>query len=205
MEQLIPPKTSRITVEDYLRMENASETKHEFRHGRIISMAGATFEHVSIATNLTRQIGNQLVGTSCRVLGSDLRVRITGTSNYCYPDVMVVCGPPVFDDSDKKLHLLNPKIVIEVSSPSTVANDRGDKFYDYMSIDSLQEYVLVAQDRPRVDTFYRQSDGIWAIGPSADGISSSVTFRSLRISLALKEIYEGVEFPDADAGAAPPV
>jgi Uma2 family endonuclease len=83
----------------------------------------------------------------------------------------VICEPPIFDPPDKQTTITNPQVIIEVSSPSTLADDRKDKFYDYISIESLKEYILVAQDEARVDTFYRHTDGIWAIGPSAVGIA----------------------------------
>jgi len=171
MEQLIPPQTRRVTVDEYLRMEEASETKHEFRDGRIIDVAGGTFAHGDIAANLIFQLKNQFKGNTCKAVGSDVRVRITRTPHYCYPDVTVICEPPIFDPPDKQTTITNPQVIIEVSSPSTLADDRKDKFYDYISIESLKEYILVAQDEARVDTFYRHTDGIWAIGPSAVGIA----------------------------------
>ncbi len=162
----------------------------------MIEMAGGTFEHAAIAANLISKITAKLEGKPCRALGSDLRVRISDFGHYCYPDVTIVCGPPIFDPPDKRTTIVNPQLVIEISSASTAADDRGDKFYDYMSIATLQDYLIVSQDRARVDTFYRQSDGIWAIGPSFEGLNAEVVFRSLQIPLALSEVYAGVVFPD---------
>jgi Uma2 family endonuclease len=195
MEQPIPHKKTRFTVEEYLQMEEASQTKHEFRHGRIIDMAGGTMNHALIAGNIGGELRNRLKGKPCKTLGSDMRVRITGTPHYCYPDVTVVCGQPVFDPPDRQLTLINPQVVIEVISPSTAADDRADKFYDYIRIESLMEYFIVSHDRMRVDTFYRQKDGIWAIGPSFEGDNTIVKFRSLDIAIPMSEIYAGVEFP----------
>jgi Uma2 family endonuclease len=109
--------------------------------------------------------------------------------------VIVVCGEPVFDPPQPQLNLPNPRVLIEVSSASSETDDRGEKFYDYMSIDLLQEYMIVVQDKIRVDTFYRQSDGIWTIGPSATTIEASVTFRSLSVNVPVAEIYAGVQLP----------
>ena len=192
MEQLIPPHKSRFTVEEYLRMEEESEFRHEFRDGRIIDMAGGTFDHSLIALNIGAELRNRLKDKPCKALGSDLRVLIPGKSHYSYPDVTVVCGTPLFDPPDRTHTLTNPQVILEVTSPSTAADDRADKFYDYMRIESLREYLLVAQDRMRVDSFYRQVDGIWAIGPSVEGPDASIAFRSLGFPIPLAEIYAGV-------------
>ncbi len=158
-------------------------------------MAGGTLEHAEIAANLISELKARFKGGPCKALGSDLRVRITDTINYCYPDVTVVCGPPAFDPPDKRITITNPQVIFEVSSASTFYDDRRAKFYDYISIDSLQEYILVDQDRARVDTFYRHPDGIWAIGPSSDGLAASLKLRSLDITIPLADIYAGVELP----------
>jgi Uma2 family endonuclease len=193
MEQLIPPKKSRFTAEEYLQMEAASASKHEYRHGQIIDMAGGTFNHASLSAKCLTALAARLAGKPWTAIGSDLRVRITGTHHYCYPDVTVVGGTPLFDPPDQALNLINPQVIIEVSSPSTEKDDRGDKFYDYMRIESLKEYFLISQDRLRVDTFYRQTDGIWAIGPSYNLPDTSVLFRSLHFSIPISEIYAGVD------------
>jgi len=199
MEQLNPPRKSRFTADEYLQIEEVSQTKHEFRNGQIIDMAGGTFDHALIASNMLSAITTRLKGKPCNALGSDLRVKIPGKPHYCYPDVTIVCGPPRFDPPDRKTTITNPQIVIEVSSPSTIEDDRFDKFDDYMRIDSLQEYILVAQDRMRVKSFYLQSDGIWAIGPTHAEPDASVTLRSLGISIPLTEIYAGIDFYRAEA------
>jgi Uma2 family endonuclease len=201
MEQLIPQLTSRMTEDDYLRMEEGANTKHEFRNGKIIDMAGATPAHVGIATNLAIEIGVRLKGKSCRIYGTDLRVRVNKSGSYCYPDLTVVCGPLEYARPDQQMTIVNPRIVIEVTSPSTEAIDRGGKFTDYRRIDSLEEYFLVSQERAEVETFYRQPDGVWAIGPTVVGQDQSVKFRSLGIEISLSEIYAGIELPTAQAKA----
>lgn len=193
MEQLIPQLADRITEQEYLRMEESARTKHEFRHGRMIDMAGATTDHVRIATNLSRQIGNRLEGRPCEAYGSDLRVRINESGSYYYPDVTVVCGSVEYARPDRRTTIINPKVVIEVTSPSTEADDRGDKFNDYRRIGSLQEYVLISQERVQVETFHRQPEGLWVIGPTVTELNQSVKFRSLDIEISLSEIYARVE------------
>ncbi len=182
-----------MSEEEYLRFEEAAVTKHEYRNGEIVDMAVGTYQHAQIASNLVRRLGNQIDGKACAPLGSDLRVRIYRTGSYYYPDVSIVCGSPIYDPPDTRSTISNPQVVIEVTSASTEGLDRGETFYDYMRIESLQEYVLVSQDRVRVSTFYRQADGIWAFGPSADSMDQSVAFRTLGIELPLSEIYAGVE------------
>ena len=209
MERPIPDRDRRYTEQEYLHISAASDVKYEFRggylipfggwerdaHGRILGMAGGTATHNDIAMNLIRVLGNRLAGTPCRLGGSDLRVRIPKTGGYVYPDVSVTCGPRQFDPPDDELTLANPQVVIEVLSPSTADADRSDKLTDYIGIESLREYVLVAQDRPRVDTIHRRSDGSWAIGPWAEGLGGSVEFPSLSITLPLTEVYRDVTSP----------
>jgi Uma2 family endonuclease len=183
-----------MTEAEYLSFEATAQTRHEFRDGQVIDMAGGTFAHGRIAANLLRRLGERLEGSPCQAVGSDVRVRINKTRAYYYPDAMVVCGPPVYDPPETQTAVSNPRIVVEVSSPSSEADDRGAKFSEYRLIDSLEEYILISQNHLRAETFYRQSDGIWAIGPSATGLSQLIRFRSLDIQISLAEIYAGVDF-----------
>jgi len=178
-------------------MEEAAETRHEFWNGTIIDMAGSTTEHAAIATNLIVELGSRLKGKPCKPYGSDLRVRVDETGNYCYPDVTVICGPIEYARPDRRTVITNPQVVVEVASPSTEARDIGEKFDDYRQIPSLQEYFMVSQDRPRVQSFYRQSDGVWAFGPSYVAMNQAVKFRTLGFEIPMTEIYAGVEFPPA--------
>lgn len=195
MEQLIPKPSRRVTEDDYLRMEDSAKAKHEYRQGEIVDMAGATTDHIRIARNLGRQLGNRLEGSPCEPLGSDLRVRISESGNYCYPDMTVVCGPLQYAHPERRTVITNPKLIIEITSPSTEADDRGRKFTDYRTIQTLEEYILISQERAQVETFYRQSDGVWAIGPTITGLDRSVRFRTLGFEIPLTEIYAMVEFP----------
>jgi Uma2 family endonuclease len=187
----------RYTFEEYLRLEEASPEKHEFRHGRIVSMAGGTYEHALISTNVVGYLRGQLAGSPCRALGSDMRVRL-GSDVRSYPDASAVCGPPQFDPQDpKRTTITNPRVIVEVLSPSTAAYDRGEKFQDYLRIESLQEYVLVSQDQPRVETFFRQPDGTWAFA-YFEGLETVAKFRSVGVDVALREVYAGITFPAAE-------
>ncbi len=209
MEQVAPDRTRRYTEAEYLRLTEASDVKYEFRDGqlipfggwqrdevgRVVGMAGGTAGHADVACNLIHALMTRLAGRPCKVGNSDLRVYIPRTGRYYYPDVTVTCGPRVFVPPEQELTLVNPQVVIEVLSPSTANDDRTEKLTDYIGIESLQEYLLVAQDRPRVDTVYRQPDGTWAIGPWSVGLAASATFRSLGVTVPLAEVYAGVAFP----------
>lgn len=191
----------RYTIEEYLELERASHEKHEYIDGRIIplgevlSMAGGSYEHSLITANIVRELGNALKGKACRVLESNLRVRIPRTPLFAYPDVSVICGPPQFDADDKgRGTVTNCSLIVEVLSSTTEAYDRGEKFDRYRRLDSLQEYVLVSQETARVEVFLRQQGGGWLFTAFA-GIDSVATLRSLALDLPLAEVYAGIEIP----------
>jgi Uma2 family endonuclease len=195
MEQLVPQLSGRMTEQEYLRFEEAAKTKHEYRFGRIFDMAGGTADHAAIAMNIGGAITSRLGDKPCGVFSSDLRVRINESGHYCYPDLTVVCGPLDFAWPDRRTTITNPQLVIEVTSSSTEAHDRGDKFNDYRRLPSLTEYVLVSQERRQAETFYRQEDGTWVIGPTFTQPDHAVTLRTLSIEVPMREIYRGIEFP----------
>src|SRR2546425_5264216 len=128
-----------ITPEEYLKAERQSEFKSEYYAGQVYAMAGATPRHTRIATNFVIKLGSALAGGPCQVFNSDMRAHIPATGLYTYPDVSVVCGEPVFVQSD---NLANPIVVVEVLSKSSERNDRTTKFLDYQSVPSLKEYLL---------------------------------------------------------------
>jgi len=182
------------TVEEYLRLEKDSTERHEYRDGEIVAMAGGTYEHSLITANVIGGLWNRLQGKPCRVFESNLRVRIARSVLYSYPDAMILCGPPQFDPQDaSRMTVLNPRVVIEVLLPSTEAFDRGQKFDRYRQTESLEEYVLVVQDRPDVQSFFRQADGTWVFTAAA-GVDSAIRLRCLGVDLPLSEVYAGVSF-----------
>ncbi len=185
----------RYTVEEYIALDDGAEGRFEFRDGEILAMSGAGFPHVQITGNVNRLLGNRLAGTPCQPLMLDMRVRAVRRRRYCYPDVSVVCGEPRFDPPDRQVTLVNPQVIFEVLLPGTELSDRGEKFTRYREMESLKEYLLVAQDRPRVEPFYRQADGGWGIGEVVDGLAGVVRLRSLAVELPLSDIYERVTFP----------
>lgn len=183
------------TSEEYLALERAGDEKHEFIGGSIYLMTGASREHNLIVFNLATALGNQLRGKPCEAYVNDMRVQVN-RQDYTYPDLALVCEPPEFED-DSVDTLLNPTLLIEVLSPSTEQYDRGKKFESYRSLSSLQEYLLIAQDRPHIERYLRQEEGSW-IFSEMNGLDASVAFNSIGCTLLLAEIYEKVKFDDGD-------
>jgi Uma2 family endonuclease len=182
----------RYTPEQYLALERHAEFKSEFYDGFLYAMAGASREHNLIASNLNRVIGNQLVDRPCEVYIADMRVAIGPAGPYVYPDVVALCGEPRFLD-DQFDTLLNPTVVVEVLSPSSEAHDRGHKFARYRRIASLQEYVVVAQDRAMVERYARRGED-WLLTAWSD-LADVLRLDSIGCEVPLREIYARVEFP----------
>src|SRR5262249_35971657 len=132
---------------EYLELEEASNTKHEFLDGEIYAMAGGSPDHASLAAAVTTALLNQLRDKPCRVFSSDLRVRVLATGLATYPDITVVCGT-LERDPESEVTVVNPVVLVEVLSKRTETYDRGEKFDHYRHIPSLKEYVLVAHDKP---------------------------------------------------------
>lgn len=180
------------TVEEYLAFERAAEYKHEYLSGEIVAMAGATREHILITGNIAQRLRNQLAGSPCETYSNDMRVRATPTT-YVYPDVVVVCDEPRFEDSTLDI-LLNPTVVIEVLSKSTEGRDRGEKFSEYRANENVKEIIFVSQYRPRVEHYVRQANGEWIFHDVTD-LTGAITLDSIGCTLSLIEIYERVQFP----------
>ncbi len=197
------PTSARISVKEYFRLAEASPTKIEFKAGELIDMAGASLSHIRVSGNIQRQLGNRLEGKPCEVVGSDMRVK-AASDRYCYPDVTVFCDGPEFDPLDPNRSLVNPRVIIEVLSPSTEAADRGEKFFGYILLPSLDEYLLVSQQRPRIESFIRQPDGSWLVGNVVEGLAEVLLIRSLNIEIPLAEIYANVRFETTGASDSTP-
>lgn len=181
-----------LTPEDYLAIERSAEFKSEYFDGEMFAMSGASEAHNLIVVNTVRELSNQLKKRPCKLFANDMRVKVSPTGLYTYPDMIVVCGKAQFDDSHFDT-LLNPTLIVEVSSNSTEAYDRGRKFEHYRSLESLTEYVLIAQDRPHTESYRRQPDQQWLFTESR-GLESTLKLCSIDCDLALAEIYDKVEF-----------
>lgn len=182
------------TPEEYLALERNAEFKSEYLDGRIVAMSGVTFAHGSIVLNMGAALHSRLRGGPCRAVASDLRVQIEGGRRYTYPDLVAVCGEPRFIDGMLDT-LMNPALVVEVLSPTTEAYDRGEKFLHYRTIESLQEYVLVAQDRVLVERFVRSGE-FWTLSTFTD-LDQSLELASVGCAIPVREIYENVTLPSS--------
>ena len=181
------------TAEEFLAFEAKSDFKHELIDGEVYDMTGGTGEHSQIAANIIRSLGNLLETSSCRVHTSDMMLKVSD-DRYLYPDVSVVCGQPEYED-DSRLALLNPILVVEVTSPSSAEVDRGSKRESYMQLPSVQAYLLIDQHRIYAELFQRADVG-WRmqVFTSFDDV---VSIEALNVELPLALIFRGVSFYEA--------
>ncbi len=170
---------SEMTEAEYLAFERGSSEKHEYVDGEVFAISGGTGDHAAVAANLIRELGNAVFGRGCRVLTSDMRIKIPGAARYVYPDASVVCAEPEYTDETRDT-LTNPQVVVEVLSDSSEAYDRGEKFEAYQTIASLSCYVIASQTKARLEVFTRQEDGGWLLrsyGPGEHAALASIDCR----------------------------
>ncbi len=187
------PKQNYITEEEYLDLEELSETKNEYFNGEIFAMSGASFNHIICTGNINASLNNQLKKRDCRVLNSDMRVLIKKTGLYTYPDTTVVCGKSELKKHKGLETLLNPTVIVEVLSPTTADYDKGAKFEHYRTINSLQEYILVWQDKKRVARYTKQTDNSWLLTDFI-GEDAKIELKSIECQITMDDIYDKVEF-----------
>jgi len=173
---------------DYLHGETTSDAKHVWVGGEIFAKSGASRRHNRIATHLLGELFIQLRATPCRPVNSDQRIRVDAADASFYPDVTVICGDDVVSEVDPEA-LTNPTIVFEVLSPSTEAWDRGGKFAALQQLPSLTHYVLVAQERRRVEVYERHTAERWTLTVLHEG---SLKLAAHGLSLPLEQLYDGV-------------
>jgi Uma2 family endonuclease len=178
----------RFTFDEYLQIEELAEVKHEFLEGEVWAMAGGSPDHAAFIGNVTTLLNVQLRGQRCRVYSSELRVRVKATGLGTYPDVTVVCGRPERDPDDRSGHtLINPRVIIEVLSPSTEAYDRAEKLSHYQRIPSLDEIVLIAWDRRELEVVRREADGTRS--RHIAGPDQTARLTAIACDLAVAEVY----------------
>jgi Uma2 family endonuclease len=188
-----------ITPEEYLARERSAVTKSEYYDGQIYAMAGTTRPHNLLAANLSRLIGNAIEHRACELYIADMRVRVDATGLYAYPDLAVVCGEPRFVDGESDT-LLNPTLIVEILSPSTEKWDRGGKFANYRRLESLQDYLLVSQDKILLEHYSRQGDQ-WLL-TERNHPDQVLRLTSIDCEISLREVYAKVNFEPDDAGPA---
>jgi Uma2 family endonuclease len=198
-----PKLKPHYTVDQYLAIERTTEDRHVYLDGEIYLMAGESPSHADISANVAGSLVTQLKGKPCRARFKDIKVRSgptlsAGQTTAClfsYPDVVVICDEPEYLDGNKDV-VLNPTAIVEVLSPSTEALDRGEKFTRYQSWNpTLQDYVLVSQDKPQIEHYSRQSDGSWLYRRHV-GLEAGVTLRSIGCTLKSADVYDRIVFSE---------
>ncbi len=179
-----------LTPEEYIASERKATLKSEYLSGEIVAMSGASLAHNLITMNTANQLYNQLIENGCRVFTGDMRVGIGAGISYFYPDVSVVCDEPRFED-DVFDTLINPQVIVEVLSTSTENYDRGEKFVRYRQLESLQEYILISQDRVQIDHYLRQGEQ-WILSEFS-ALEHVLSLVSIGAELSLNQIYRFVE------------
>ncbi|HEV7859329.1 MAG TPA: Uma2 family endonuclease [Pyrinomonadaceae bacterium] len=191
------PKTTYLTPEEYLSIERKAEYKSDYFNGEIFAMTGASREHNLITTNIIGELRQQLKGKSCEVYPSNMRVRVPAARLYTYPDVVVVCGEPKFEDAYVDT-LLNPTLIVEVLSRSTETYDRGRKFGYYRTIESLSAYLIVEQDEYKIEQYVKQADGRWLLSEETS-LEGAIELACVECRLALSEVYERVDLSRSES------
>ena len=187
-----------VTPEEYLAFDDQAEYKSEYYNGEMFAMAGGSLNHNGLTFVLGGMLHAQLAGKGCRGFSSDMRVRVPATNLYAYPDMTIVCGAPKVVDSC----LMNPTVIVEVLSPSTEGYDRGRKFDHYQTLDSLKQYVTVAQDRVQLVVHTRTPEGDWLMR-WATSREDTVELASIGCHVHVGELYNGIDFTVAGSGPPP--
>jgi len=187
------PRKKKHTPAEYLALEEKAETRNEYWNGEIIAMSGAAIEHQQIVSNITEFLGSKVRGR-CRIFPSEMKVWVKKRNKFFYPDLTIICDEPSFY-KNRRDTIDNPKMIIEVLSKSTASFDRAEKFLSYQTLVSLEEYVLISQEKAVVEQYIKREDGNW-IFQATIGLESSVKFTSIETALALQEIYDLVEFEE---------
>lgn len=178
-----------ISPEEYLEGEKISPIKHEYREGEVYAMSGASKAHDKIAVNMLAMLSSHVRGTGCSVYSSDMKVRVEAADVFYYPDVKVTCDARDDRNPDEQF-IRYPRLIVEVLSPTTQGFDRGDKFANYRLIETLQEYVLISQERMMVECFRLNAEGRWVLYPYGPG--EEVHLASVEFRCPIADIYEKV-------------
>jgi Uma2 family endonuclease len=183
-------RKTKLSPQEYLALERAAVNKSEYYNGEVFAFAGANQSHNLIVANVITLFNLQLKSKPCKVYPSDMRVKVSETGLYTYPEVTVVCGEAELEDEHLDT-LLNPTVIVEVLSPSTEKDDRIVKFAHYRRLVSVMEYILTAQDSARLEQYVRQSDGRWLLSEYRD-LEATAAIESIDCELPLKDVYHKV-------------
>ncbi|MEH2047512.1 Uma2 family endonuclease [Nostoc sp.] len=185
----IPQQPLNMTVEEYFEWELQQDVRYEYANGEVFALTSGTIPHNDIALNLYRALYPHLRSRGCRVNVSDVKMQLTAQSRYYYPDVIVSCNP---EDLNARKFIQHPKLIVEVFSPGTSAKDRGEKFTYYLTIPSLQEYILIDSEKISVERYCRGEGRMWLYYPYTPG--DIVTLSSIEFECSIELLYEGVVF-----------
>ena len=189
----IPNSELRMTPTEYLSFEREAEIKHEYIDGHVYAMSGGSANHSLIAFATGFALFNKIRSRDCKVYNSDMKVKVTAKL-YTYPDVTIVCGQPQFEKGDDQT-LLNPTVIIEILSPSTEKYDRGEKFARYRQLASLQEYLMIAQDKMGIEQYVRQPNNTWVLA-TVEQADQILELPSLGCTLSVADVYAQVTFDE---------
>ncbi|HEX5154914.1 MAG TPA: Uma2 family endonuclease [Parafilimonas sp.] len=190
-EPAIAYSQQKISIEEYLEMENASLEKHEYYKGEVFAMAGAKLSHNSITSNLSGLLYNKLKGKKCKPYNSDQRIHIPVNTLFTYPDISIVCGEVLTLNNDD-YNVLNPTVIIEVLSKSTKNYDRGEKFKLYRDIPALKEYILVDSESIHLEVFRLNEKNHWEL-EEYDNANETLPIKAINENILISGIYEGVK------------
>lgn len=180
-----------LTVAEYLAIENGAEFRSEYFNGEMFAMAGACPRHNRISMRLNTSVALQLCGSPCEPLGVDQRIKIQRKGLLTYPDLVIICGKFQLAPDDP-MSIVNLTAIVEIKSPSTEGYDRGKKFQNYRFIPTLREYILIDQDEPLCESYFKQGDGTWAFA-AAESLEETLEFRSVPVKVPLAELYAGLD------------
>ncbi len=200
MEAAQLPEPLRMSETEYLAFADEQEIKYEFRNGRVYAMSGGSVRHGAITMNIGTHLNNLIGERNCTVLSSDVRVQHATMRTYRYPDISVFCGDPVYSEGRTDI-ITNPVLLVEVLSPESALRDYNEKLEEYTSIETLQAYLIVSQDRPKVALYRRNAAGEW-VYEFVNGLESEIAVPLLgeKLQFSLAQIYRRIQF-DAESEA----
>lgn len=186
-----------LSIEDYIEIEEGSQVKHEYEGGKVLAMTGGSINHGILCDNSYNELrsGLERNGIQCNAYGSEIRIHIEKVESIVYTDAMIICGNMEVSEKDTEA-VINPLLIVEVLSKSTESYDRGEKFYKYRQLPSIHEYILINQDKPLVETFFKTEEGNWEIGNRFVGLDKDVELKCLNFQINMRKLYQNVVFKD---------
>lgn len=190
---MIPLKSKLLSIEEWLQLEIENNVKYAYYTGQVFEMAGGSFNHNTLAQDMSRIAANALIATEsgCDYHNSEMKLELSPNQKYVYTDGMITCGPPDIVSRSNGI-VANPTVIIEVLSDSTEAYDRGEKFSDYRRLKLLQQYVLIHQDKPKVELFTRNTH-LWTM-QILEGLDKTLVLDSVNIKVSLQALYRRISF-----------